>query len=255
MSRESYDQIAAVYATDMGQSMACDDVGYYRQLCHERGGHSLELGCGTGRILLPLLNSGLDISGIDQSPGMLTELRRLAVELQLNPDVGLGSLTDFYSAKPCKTILAPYSVVTYLTQPAMLDAFFTRAGAALTSDGMLVIDTFIPRELTSFSEFRLDYRRPHEGGTLQREKRIQKIDHCNRIERRYTLLDQAGQLQRTWMTEDLIRPWTEAELLNAAREHDFMLVEKVFDFSAAPSSNPQFIVLHLQKQKTELISA
>ena len=55
MSQESYNKIAAVYSTDMGQSMAFDDVGYYRRLCSERGGHTLELGCGTGRILLPLL--------------------------------------------------------------------------------------------------------------------------------------------------------------------------------------------------------
>jgi SAM-dependent methyltransferase len=230
--------------------MACDDVGYYRELCRARGGRSLELGCGTGRILLPLLNSGLQISGIDQSPGMLAELRRLAAEMQLQPEVSLGSLTDFHSDKTCNTILAPYSVVTYLTETAMLDAFFTCARKALASDGMLVIDTFIPRELTSFSEFRLDYRRPHEGGSLQREKRIQKIGDCNRIERRYTLLDAAGQLQRTWMTQDLIRPWTEAELIKAAREHDFMLVKKCFDFCSEPTPTPQFVVLHFQRLGT-----
>ena len=76
MSRESYDRIAAVYATDMGQSMAFDDIGYYRALCQQRGGRTLELGCGTGRILLPLLASGIDIAGIDQSPGMLGQLQQ-----------------------------------------------------------------------------------------------------------------------------------------------------------------------------------
>src|SRR5688572_33255898 len=100
MSRESYDQIASVYATDMGQSMAYDDVGYYLQLCKTRGGRCLELGCGTGRILLPLLKGGVDIHGIDQSPGMLEELQRLASVQHMQPDVRLGTLTDFDSDKP-----------------------------------------------------------------------------------------------------------------------------------------------------------
>ncbi|MES2626486.1 MAG: class I SAM-dependent methyltransferase [Pseudomonadota bacterium] len=249
MSRESYDQIAAVYATDMGQSMAYDDVGYYRQLCQAKGGSSLELGCGTGRILLPLLKSGIDIRGIDQSPGMLTELRRLADEQQLQPQVSLGTLTDFYSDTLCNTILAPYSVVTYLTETSLLNAFFTAVNNVLAVDGQLVLDTFIPRELSSFNEFRLDYRRPHGAGILQREKRIERVGYCNHIERRYTLLDDAGEVQRTWTTLDIIRPWTEVELVTAAQEHNFNLVEKAFDFSSSPSANPQFVILHFQQKK------
>src|SRR5687768_16629107 len=124
MSRQSYDQIARVYATDIGQSMAYDDVGYYLQLCKTQSGRCLELGCGTGRILLPLLEGGVDIHGIDQSPGMLEELQRLAAEQHMEPKVSLGTLTDFYSDKPCSTILAPYSVVTYLTEPESLNDFF-----------------------------------------------------------------------------------------------------------------------------------
>jgi cyclopropane fatty-acyl-phospholipid synthase-like methyltransferase len=249
MSRESYDQIAAVYATDMGQSMACDDVGYYLQLCKARGGRCLELGCGTGRILLPLLESGVDIHGIDQSPGMLTELQRLATEQHLQPKISIGTLTEFYPDKPFSTILAPYSVVTYLAEPESMHDFFRRVEPALEAGGLLVIDTFIPRELTAFSEFRLDYRRPYEGGTLQREKRIQKAGACNRIERRYTLLDEADEVQRSWVTLDIIRPWTEAELVAAAREHGFVLTEKVFDFSSHPVVNPQFVVLHFSRSK------
>jgi SAM-dependent methyltransferase len=249
MSRESYDQIAAVYGTDMGQSMACDDVGYYLQLCKARGGRCLELGCGTGRILLPLLSGGVDIQGIDQSPGMLAQLQRFAAEQQMQPKVSIDTLTDFVTDSPCSTILAPYSVITYLTDAISLHAFFVAVRKALAEEGLLVVDTFIPRELTAFSEFRLDYRRPHEGGILQREKRIHKAGLCNRIERRYTLLSQTGQVQRSWVTLDVIRPWTEAELIAAAQEHEFALTGKIFDFSASPVVDPQFVVLHFKKSK------
>lgn len=243
MSRESYDRIAAVYATDMGQSMAFDDIGYYRSLCQQRGGRTLELGCGTGRILLPLLASGIDIAGIDQSPGMLGQLQQDAKALRLQPEVSLGSLTAF-TTPPCNTILAPYAVVTYLTDASQLAAFFLAVEQSLVADGMLVVDTFIPRPVQSFSDFRQDYRRPHQGGILQREKRITVAGDCNRIERRYTVMDAAGLVEQSWTTLDEIRPWTEAELVNSAIANGFCVVANHGNYTANRTANDQFVTLH-----------
>ena len=243
MSRESYDRIAAVYATDMGQSMAFDDIGYYRSLCQQRGGRTLELGCGTGRILLPLLASGIDIAGIDQSPGMLGQLQQDAKALRLQPEVSLGSLTAF-TTPPCNTILAPYAVVTYLCDVSQLAAFFLAVKQSLAADGMLVVDTFIPRPVQSFSDFRQDYRRPHQGGILQREKRITVAGDCNRIERRYTVMDAAGLVEQSWTTLDEIRPWTEAELVNSAIANGFCVVANHGNYTAHRTANDQFVTLH-----------
>ena len=46
-------------------------------------GRALELGCGSGRLLLPLLDSGLDIEGIDLSPDMLDLCREKAAAQNL----------------------------------------------------------------------------------------------------------------------------------------------------------------------------
>ena len=243
MSRESYDRIAAVYATDMGQSMAFDDIGYYRALCQQRGGRTLELGCGTGRMLLPLMASGIDIAGIDQSPGMLGQLQQDAKALRLQPEVSLGSLTAF-TTPPCNSILAPYAVVTYLTDASQLAAFFLAVEQSLVADGMLVVDTFIPRPVQSFSDFRQDYRRPHQGGILQREKRITVAGDCNRIERRYTVMDAAGLVEQSWTTLDEIRPWTEAELVNSAIANGFCVVANHGNYTANRTANDQFVTLH-----------
>ncbi len=247
MSQDSYDQIATVYSTDMGQSMAFDDVGYYRKLCLHRGGHTLELGCGTGRILLPLLQSGVDIAGIDESAGMLAQLQQAARALDLHPVISIGTLTGF-SSPPCHTLLAPYSVVTYLTDEQQLSLFFRNAWQALADDGLLVLDTFIPRPVTSYTDFRLDYRRQHQDQILQREKRITVLGDCNRIERRYTLLDAAGAEIRTWTTVDVIRPWTAAELTNIAGKHGFGLVTTHGNFTDSLAAADQFVVLHFNKK-------
>jgi SAM-dependent methyltransferase len=48
-----------------------DDVAFYRMLAAERGGPVLDLGCGTGRLLIPLAADGFDVVGIDLSASML----------------------------------------------------------------------------------------------------------------------------------------------------------------------------------------
>jgi len=51
------------------------DIGFYHDLARETGGPVLELGCGTGRVLLPIAREGLACTGLDASPAMLDVLR------------------------------------------------------------------------------------------------------------------------------------------------------------------------------------
>jgi SAM-dependent methyltransferase len=54
------------------------DIAFYERLARETGGPVLELGCGTGRISLPVAEKGLSITGVDISDGMLAVTRRKA---------------------------------------------------------------------------------------------------------------------------------------------------------------------------------
>ena len=49
-----------------------DDVRFYRTLAGERGGPVLDLGCGTGRLMIPLLRDGHAVVGVDRARPMLT---------------------------------------------------------------------------------------------------------------------------------------------------------------------------------------
>ena len=75
---DNYDRIARFYDVDMARNMAFDDVGFYAELCARHGGTVVELGCGSGRILLELVARGVDAIGVDTSAGMLRELQRKA---------------------------------------------------------------------------------------------------------------------------------------------------------------------------------
>ena len=48
-----------------------EDVAFYRMLAGERGGPVLDLGCGSGRVMLPLVRDGHRVLGVDLSSHML----------------------------------------------------------------------------------------------------------------------------------------------------------------------------------------
>lgn len=238
----SYDLIAEVYATDMGRSMPFDDAGFYRRLCLAHGGRVLELGCGTGRILLELLGAGVDAVGVDRSLPMLARLQRDAAARGLRAPVAQMDLRALGLASGFDVILAPYSLVTYLVEPAEFDAFLATARDLLAPGGVLVLDAFVPRDVAAFDDFRLDYRRPHGAGFLERHKRIACLPGgSHRIERRYRLLDAAQRQLEEFTTTDWIRPMQAGYLREHAAAQGLRLREEWHDYgSEVGAGAPRF---------------
>ena len=228
----SYDLIAEVYATDMGQSMPFDDVAFYRQQCSIAAGRMLELGCGTGRILLPLIRAGFDMYGIDRSLPMLKRLCRDAAALGLAPPpVAQMNLDALALAGPFAVVLAPYSLITYVTDPVAVRRLLREIATLLHSDGTLVLDAFIPQPVVSYADFRLDYRRPHADGALERSKRIEALaDGTNHIVRRYRLFGPDGSRGSEFETDERIRPYSPEDLATMANDAGFVVTGWTFDY-------------------------
>ena len=238
----SYDAIAEVYATDMGRSMPFDDVAWYRQQCLTRGGRALELGCGTGRILLELLAAGVDAIGVDRSLPMLRQLRRDAAKRGIEARVAQMDLRGLALTGKFETILAPYSLITYLTNPEATVAALVRMRSLLAVQGRLVIDAFIPQPVESFADFRLDYRRAHGEQTLERHKRITaNADGTNRIERRYRLFAADGRPSGEFHTDETIRPYTPAAIAGLGEAAGLRVESWTYDYGAtATGANFRF---------------
>src|SRR5262249_8239650 len=147
----------------------------------------------TGRILLELLAGGVDALGVDRSLPMLRRLCADAKARALTPCVAQMDLRALALTGRFGAILAPYSLITYLTEAQTARSVLAQLRGLLARDGVLVLDAFVPQPVVSFAEFRLDYRRPHGHGQLERHKRITaNADGTNRIERRYRRLDAHG---------------------------------------------------------------
>jgi SAM-dependent methyltransferase len=239
---DNYDRIARFYDTDMALNMAFDDVGFYAARCAEAGGPVLELGCGNGRILLPLLDRGFDVTGVDASAGMLDALRRKAADRGLVPRIARMDVRALGFAFAFGIVLCPYSLVTYQVTEHDIVRLFDGVQRALRAGGRFVIDAFVPRPFAATVEFSPDYRRRYDGGTLVRSKRVTPLpDGCNRIERRYEVVTAAGRTIDCVEVSEDIRPVSPERLVAALEGRGFRIVESWWDYGTrAMASGAQF---------------
>ena len=92
---DPYDRIAPWY--DVEHADVTEDVAMYAGFIAATGGPVLELGCGSGRVLVPLAEEGYAITGIDRSAVMLARCRSAVAEAEVANGVTLrqGDMTDF----------------------------------------------------------------------------------------------------------------------------------------------------------------
>lgn len=71
-----------------------DEFAFYRGMVERAGQPALDLACGAGRLLLPLLRAGLDVDGCDRSPDMLARCRDLAAKEGLTPTLHTQAMDE-----------------------------------------------------------------------------------------------------------------------------------------------------------------
>jgi SAM-dependent methyltransferase len=117
---------------------------FYMALAREAKGPVLDVACGTGRILLPCLEAGVDIEGLDLFEPMLKTLRTKAAALRLSPKLHKADMCDFLLPRRFALIMIPFNAFIHnMTQEAQISCL-TRCREHLLPSGSLVFDTFFP---------------------------------------------------------------------------------------------------------------
>jgi SAM-dependent methyltransferase len=113
------------------------DLVFYLHFARQAGGPVLEVGCGTGRLMLPLVEAGIDVTGVDPSPAMLSVARK---KLRSQAPLIEGDMRTV--ALPRRYALIIVSINTFmhlLTTTDQLDALVNLA-RHLSLGGRLIID-------------------------------------------------------------------------------------------------------------------
>jgi SAM-dependent methyltransferase len=124
------------------------DVGFFVEMARESGGPILEIGCGTGRILLPTARAGIELVGLDSSPLMLSVCRRkLAGEpaaVQTRVELVEADMRGFDLGREFRLVTLPFRPFQHLLTVEDQLSCLAAIRRHLASGGRLVLDVFNP---------------------------------------------------------------------------------------------------------------
>jgi SAM-dependent methyltransferase len=199
MTADDYDRFAPYYDLEFGSYE--DDLPLYRAFAAHAGDPILELGCGTGRALLPLAADGYRVTGIDLSPAMLAIARLAAQGRGLAGRISLveGDIRTLNGLPGDHFALAFSAINSFLHLETQEDqiAALTAATRCLRPGGLFIADLFPPHP-----DILIEYDgRLVHAATFRDEQRGERIDKFSS-----STLDQAEQRIDTTFFYDRQRP-------------------------------------------------
>jgi ubiquinone/menaquinone biosynthesis C-methylase UbiE len=167
---EYYGMLAEFWDLFRGDTSTWDDRFFYLDVVKKYGQPVLDVGCGTGRILLDFMQQGIDIDGVDNSPEMLAFLRQKAEKLNLHPTVYEQEMTKLSLPRKYQIILVPSSSFQLLLDESLPPTAMERFSQQLLPGGALVMPfmTLWKQGDPLESEFVREVVRPEDGATIRR---------------------------------------------------------------------------------------
>jgi SAM-dependent methyltransferase len=141
----TFDSFARFYDADYRDYV--DDLDAIAELAAEAGGPVLELGCGTGRVLVPLAATGHAITGVDGSPALLALARQKVAAAGLERQVSLIRADLRTMSLPRQDYgfaFCTSNTLMHLTTAADQESALKQAWRHLHPDGLLLVDLFNP---------------------------------------------------------------------------------------------------------------
>jgi ubiquinone/menaquinone biosynthesis C-methylase UbiE len=145
-SREYHGDLARFY--DWRMKGDVEDIPFYVEQAKESGGSVLELGCGTGRVTLPIAESGTEAVGLDLSPDMLNiaeqKLSRMSREIQEKVQFTEGDMANFALGKQFSLVILPANQFRELMTTDDQLSCLRCIASHLNKDGSVVIEVTNP---------------------------------------------------------------------------------------------------------------
>src|SRR5207237_251690 len=121
-----WDDYADFYDWENAQTLDRRDVRFWQDMAKRAGGPVLELGCGTGRVTLPIARAGAHVVGVDRSAEMLGHALRRVRRAKYGHRVSLvrsdiRSL-PFRQSTRFDLVMAPYGILQSLIRESDLRA-------------------------------------------------------------------------------------------------------------------------------------
>jgi ubiquinone/menaquinone biosynthesis C-methylase UbiE len=225
-----------------GDTSGWADRPFWRALIERSGQPALDVGCGTGRILLDYLAQGIDIEGVDNSPEMLAICRRKAAVLGCAPVLYEQEMVELDLPRRYRTILIPSSSFQLVLDDTAAGETLRRILRHLEPGGTMAMSIMTLSQDGDPDQWRLlrERIRPEDGLVVRRWTRS-RYDQTTQLEHtadRYELV-RDGQIVESELHErsPATRSYTQpalAELAEAAGLVDVRLVSGFTDQPVKP---------------------
>jgi len=222
-----------------------DDLPVLEAYAARTGGPLLELGCGTGRALVPLAQAGYDVTGVELSPAMLARAQARAEAAGVADRVRLiqGDYTTAPLAGPYKFAFIVMNTFLHLPDREAQLAALRHWRENLAPRGLLLIDVFHPdvaqlAALDGRMEWDKTWQDPETGETIMKfvTRTLDVAEQTMHVTLIYEAVAADGQVRRTLVPFDARYLWRfEGELL---LEQAGYAVEAVYgDWDMGPFEN------------------
>ncbi len=237
---EGWDEYAPFYDWENARTLGRRDVPFWKKLALETPGPVLELGCGTGRIAIPLGKARARIVGIDRSEAMLTRARRRLARNRLSRRLALirGDIRHLpFSRGAFGVVIAPYGILQSLVRERDLAATLAAVHGALRPGGTFGLE--LVADLPSWEEYR-------KRVSLKGWKRRKGGAHVTLVEtvrqdraRRLTIFDQEfterrGRQRRTCRFALTFRTLTVPQMVRRLEKAGFEVRALLGDYRGGP---------------------
>lgn len=228
-----------------------------RDFLQTHPGRSLEIGCGSGRLLLPLLQEGFTVDGLELSREMLDLCR------QQSPHSGLmlheGNMDDWQAPQPYATLMVPAFTLQLSRDPA---AALERFAAMLDDHGALYLSTFTPlAEILGAlpeNDWYPDHQTLLDDGQLATIHTMHQIDREKQIlhrQHRYEIHNDHGELTATHESSQQLHWFTREQLKAHLKAAGFTIEKQIPDFKPTRKSLAQAQILSTIARKGSIASS
>lgn len=207
------------------------------------GQPALDVGCGTGRIVLDFLAEGVDIDGVDNAPEMLAICRDKAEKLGLSASLFEQAMETLDLPRRYRTLLVPSSSFQLVTDPRAAAETMRRFFRLLEPGGALIMPfSFAWQEgqpLETEWDLVFEKTRPEDGATVRRwaKERYTPGNRQWHTEDRYEVVREGIVIATEHHRRSPAGRWyTQAQAVELYRDVGFTDVRLLREFTETPAT-------------------
>jgi len=162
-----------VYDISKPLGFSFGDVEYYKERLADVKGRVLEVGCGSGRVLIPLLQAGLRVDGVDNSRAMLDSCEKRSKELNVHPLLVEAEMHNFSLDSQYEAIIIPGGSFQLIEGREQALAALAHIHHYLEPGGRLLLDLFLPTDFNPNYTSTKKWDTPNHEVLVLEDKRIE----------------------------------------------------------------------------------